>query len=510
MSQTKQVPLEARGVSLRQYAAVQAGLGEGLELDVVLAHERIDPTNWPEAEDAWSDLLLDDLEAEGPLQEMFDAHLAQAQDRYGRRVPPLDEELGAWLDFVRLWAEDAEPVALLARVGLRASDMVRLHRAWSQRLAAEPALARKAAEHLQREPGQLPTPRPELRVYEPLAPPAANKTPDADNNEEPALFADLASWLAEQPSDGDSAAPSPADTALASGAAPLTPTPDQKSAGVASAQPRARSEVPLPSPAAIAAVAPADASPEREIFPALTSSIGWSPAMPFAEGAPPPPAGATTIPSRRSELASTGKLDVAALRAAVTPFQTPPAAPTMQQPARETRSTVPGASTAPLTNMPSGPPAGQPAAPATPHLALNTTGAVDASALLAAALPFMKPVTGNAVSAPAASAQAATSGAPARATQSPVAAPPMTPGTSSFHQAIDALTLAQYASLCAELTVFPEASEQTFHRYGLAAKPRRIAVDLAWQERLKRNAAEQVEWQRLYQHYQAHFRSQGR
>jgi hypothetical protein len=67
------------------------------------------------------------------------------------------------------------------------------------------------------------------------------------------------------------------------------------------------------------------------------------------------------------------------------------------------------------------------------------------------------------------------------------------------------LTLEQYASLCAEIVVFPQRVEAIFLRYGLISQKERLAVDLAWQERLRRNATEYHEWQVLYQHYQAYW-----
>jgi hypothetical protein len=73
-----------------------------------------------------------------------------------------------------------------------------------------------------------------------------------------------------------------------------------------------------------------------------------------------------------------------------------------------------------------------------------------------------------------------------------------------------ALTLAEYASLCAELAVFPQMSEQIFQRYGLAVVRERLAVDLGWQERLRRSASEYQEWNRLYQHYFARWSEKGR
>jgi hypothetical protein len=67
------------------------------------------------------------------------------------------------------------------------------------------------------------------------------------------------------------------------------------------------------------------------------------------------------------------------------------------------------------------------------------------------------------------------------------------------------LTLDQYASLCAELAVFPHHVEATFHRYGLASLRERLTVDLAWQERLRRNPTEHATWQELYRRYQAYW-----
>lgn len=65
------------------------------------------------------------------------------------------------------------------------------------------------------------------------------------------------------------------------------------------------------------------------------------------------------------------------------------------------------------------------------------------------------------------------------------------------------LPIAQYASLCAELSVFPEASERIFHRYGLDTDDKRAAVDAAWKERLRLDPAEYNRWQELYQRYRS-------
>jgi hypothetical protein len=71
------------------------------------------------------------------------------------------------------------------------------------------------------------------------------------------------------------------------------------------------------------------------------------------------------------------------------------------------------------------------------------------------------------------------------------------------------LSLAQYASLCAELAVFPEETEGTFWRYGLDTDEKRSAVDAAWKERLRREPAEYEAWQELYRRYHAYWTEQG-
>lgn len=67
------------------------------------------------------------------------------------------------------------------------------------------------------------------------------------------------------------------------------------------------------------------------------------------------------------------------------------------------------------------------------------------------------------------------------------------------------LTLAQYASLCAELAVSSVTPDAVFGRYNLVSLRERLAVDLFWRERLRKNPAEYREWSRLYQHYQDYF-----
>ncbi len=163
-----------RGITLAQYAGVHAGLAAGFPLERVLSNEAVDPAIWPFAEEAWEDRLDEDVEGEWLLDERYDGLLAEASERYARRLPPLDNELAAWLDFIRIWSDAEQPTAMLAELGLRSGDLARLHRLWSRKLAEEPALQRAAQTLLARAPERLPVPKPEER--EPVPP-----RPDAED-----------------------------------------------------------------------------------------------------------------------------------------------------------------------------------------------------------------------------------------------------------------------------------------------------------------------------------------
>lgn len=636
-TETEPVPA-LHEVSLAQYAAVQAGLAEGIDLEIVLENEQIAPATWLDAEDAWSDRLLDDLEQDGPLQPAFDEHLAEAQARYGRRVPPLDESLDAWLDFVRHWSAAAEPVAFLARLELRASDIIRLHRTWSQRMAIDPALAQQAQDILLREPGELCNPRPAACALEraPRAPAVAPSiVEDAPRDDgEPGVFVDLAAWLAAEspatPADSvavevPSAEPRAPDleTTVLPTASPL-----RRAGIVPSPAARARAEPPKPpsspvAPPAHAVAPPSSAAPEHD--PAASTTAPIQPGifnnavLPFKHGAPSitemaPPAAAVSRP-RPGDFGATGVMPEGLLAAALPfmhgaapaplaadkPVKTPvdlgatgivPAGPIAAAmpfskgaaiapviPAVDRRPTVDLGTTAVVAQgpiapaIPFAPPVAAapavaiaPPVPAAPAVAaaplaakkspgpahdFGATGVMP-TGLLAAALPFMRtarpggdPPGGGKdslskrvtvsqptpfavpvapapraalapVVAPTPGAAPAPVVAPAPAVaQAPVIAPAPTVASAPVVAPAPEsepvpLTLAQYASLCAELTVFPAATEQTFLRYGLAAPARRVAIDLKWQERLRRSPADYTEWQRLYQHYQTYFRSAGR
>lgn len=80
----------------------------------------------------------------------------------------------------------------------------------------------------------------------------------------------------------------------------------------------------------------------------------------------------------------------------------------------------------------------------------------------------------------------------------PAPQPPKAPETAS---PTSALSLEQYAALCAELAASPMQTDSVFARYNLKTQRERLDVDLAWRERLRRNPAEYQSWQGLYQRY---------
>jgi hypothetical protein len=71
------------------------------------------------------------------------------------------------------------------------------------------------------------------------------------------------------------------------------------------------------------------------------------------------------------------------------------------------------------------------------------------------------------------------------------------------------LSLDQYASLCAELSVFPWAAEEIFQRYGLEAREKRYMVDVVWKERLQHDRQQYEMWQRIYWNHHEYWTKRG-
>ncbi|EYF08508.1 hypothetical protein [Chondromyces apiculatus] len=225
------VPISLRnprllGVTLADYANVQAGIAEGLDLSALLQNEGVDVRAWDAASALWADRIAED--DEGSLEYAYDAFFEAALDRLWRAIPPLDIDLRAWLDFVRLWSAREDPLGCLAGLGMRPADIIRLNKHWARRLRADLALAREAEAILLREPGPMPSISPSPTLLRPLAPaerppvdedlplPVAEDDEDEDDAQtstrRPRLFVDPPGW--ERPEREPEREPEQMDAAL--------------------------------------------------------------------------------------------------------------------------------------------------------------------------------------------------------------------------------------------------------------------------------------------------------
>jgi hypothetical protein len=129
------------GVSLEHLAVVHAAVAAGFTREAVLAVEGLDPAGWDEVEAVWSARLAESHQ----LLARYRAALAEHQDRLGRPVAPLEDDLGAWVTLLKVYEKSDDAGALLASAGLVQSDMGRLERRWRERFLSKPELGRRAA-----------------------------------------------------------------------------------------------------------------------------------------------------------------------------------------------------------------------------------------------------------------------------------------------------------------------------------------------------------------------------
>lgn len=149
------------GVTLTQFAFVRAGLVDGLELDALLGFLRLDAPTWEAAERAWDEQVLDAIEDEPSFLDALDAAKAAARTHWTRRIPPLDDDLRAWFDFLQAWLGHADPTGFLEEMKVSVADVTYLHRLWSDRLAGDAKLRAEALSILGEERREPPVPAPE-------------------------------------------------------------------------------------------------------------------------------------------------------------------------------------------------------------------------------------------------------------------------------------------------------------------------------------------------------------
>ncbi|MFO0761964.1 MAG: hypothetical protein U0359_36325 [Byssovorax sp.] len=295
---------------------------------------------------------------------------------------------------------------------------------------------------------------------------------------------------------------------------------------------------PAPRPASAAsspsraAFAPAPPLPSAPAIPALRDMPAAP--VPPAPVAPPPVVPAVAAPPVRRLDATIASPEISPF--AALPFEAASAAPptlprtaplpVMRTPSAESPDEITGLPTAsPFAVLPFKPGEAPPSiaapspaapvkiAPKRPDLGATTVGAISPFASRSV-LPFQtaRPPSDPAASTPVTNVPAASTpvtsvpAASTPVTSVPAASTPVTsvpaasaPAAAPPHD----LTMAQYASLCAEVAASPADAEATFARYGLASPADRQAVDQRWRERLAADPEQHRAWQRLYRRHTA-------
>jgi hypothetical protein len=498
------------GLTLAQYAGIHAGLAAGFPLDAVLANEGVEPAVYTRAMLAWSELLAEDLDRDGtPLNEGYDARLARAQDRYGRRVDPLADDLRAWLCFVRCLSGDPDPPALLLRLGLRAADVVRLHRAWARQFELDATLLREAQSVLESEPGPLPDLSLEPARLVPPEPPDIVAFQDLDPVESDDDLDETRAEDDEEPTSADAEEIPPLF-------APLDAL-DPEMSG-AFTQPTSPRGGPHAQRETDPALRPAEPSRERPHDLARPTRPGTEPPAPAARRelpsfllneahAPPDEFTSTTAPLP-DDLSAHPPMEPLPFHPALHSLEAPSASdevldvtppPCTADPDSIAAARRPLPFLQPRRVEPGPPPeqrSGRAALGSQPDFGPSpppgtTTGPIQIPK--GPVLPFRPPAEGHG----------------SRPSPPPPPAQPSPPGHRSAAEPLEVLSLAQYASLCAELAASPKSAEAIFRRYGLDTREKRSAVDAAWKERLGRDPAEYASWQEMYRRYQAYWTKQG-
>ena len=129
-----------RGVALLQLAAIHAAQAEGFSLQQVLEIEGLPELHWFEAEVSWKARLVGDP----AIFARYEQLVAEHQGRLGRPVTPLDDDLRAWVAFLRAYGSHPAPFELLAELGLGLNDLARLSRLWRRRFDSEANQAKQA------------------------------------------------------------------------------------------------------------------------------------------------------------------------------------------------------------------------------------------------------------------------------------------------------------------------------------------------------------------------------
>ncbi|WP_437334285.1 hypothetical protein [Sorangium sp. So ce394] len=426
-------------MSLACYAAVHAALSEGFSLDAALLRERVSPASWGDAEPAWAARLAESAGGDQALLGRYDALLAEARARFSRRMRPIDEDLRAWLGFLRAWSSSGDHLAFLDARGVRFSDIARLQLRWAERIASDAGLREQVLAIV----GEPPGPCPDIAVDPGIAPPAAARPSGRP-----------ASGLGDRP------APRPSLWA------PL-PTPGSDSpppAATLDGPPAPRAEAAAAAPRVPAAVETAQMPEGMRHFRSLRETeLGppgpSRPALPFASALAVPPEVAFQRAKQHAE-ATQG------------PRAEPPAQPL--------------AATAPLRGEPGGP-----ALPFSRERAAGTAPAASPEVSSGFEMP-----KGMRHFQSLRETELASSSPPGPAL--PFAPPPA--AMAPLESGVPSLSLERYAALCVDLRRFPEQGSEILRRHGITAE-QRANLDAHWRKRMAEEPAVRLAWERACEAY---------
>ncbi len=126
------------GVTLTQYAAVQAALAEEFSLDEILRKERIDAYDFERADAKWKARLTHESSAASGLADAYREALIAAEDHLKRKVSPIDTDAAAWAAFFAAYSNTPDRSRLLGRYKMNPNDIARLQRFWHEQAAKKP------------------------------------------------------------------------------------------------------------------------------------------------------------------------------------------------------------------------------------------------------------------------------------------------------------------------------------------------------------------------------------
>ena len=145
-------------LSFEQYVFVSSGLADGIELEQLLGFVDVDLATWTTGQQTFDETLSQEPELELRAEDLR----IMARSVWTRAIAPLDDDVGAWIDFHRNL-----PAYDLQALSITPGDLGLLASRWGERIAGAPALRAQLAAALQTPPREVavePRLRPTIHV----------------------------------------------------------------------------------------------------------------------------------------------------------------------------------------------------------------------------------------------------------------------------------------------------------------------------------------------------------